>query len=144
MTFLNLLCLFYRHQLESGFAIRIIIEKGVNSEIILVDCVKVIVRVNQTFIEGIYFLDVIAKKKIIKRNLNVRFKQINIFGYRFNVLLGNLFKVFGIIKFGIIKVVRVIKLNVFTTVTRAEEINLFISIISDNFLLRRLGVVKNG
>ena len=81
----------FRPQFKCCFTFGIEIKERIGSEIINVECVKIIVRVNHTFVEGIDLFDVVTEQKIVVCYLNAVLKFVNIFVYFFNIIRSDLF-----------------------------------------------------
>ena len=81
----------FRPQFKCCFTFGIEIKERICSEIINVECVKIIIRVNHAFVEGIDLFDVVTEQKIVVCYLNAVLKFINIFVYFFNIIRSDLF-----------------------------------------------------
>lgn len=116
----------FRPQFKCCLALGIEIKERIASEIIYVECVKIIVRVNHAFVEGINLFDVVTEQKIVVCYLNAVLKFVNIFVYFFNIFRSNLFEVFRFIKLGRGEVVVKIVFNIFPAVNCAEKVYLMV------------------
>ena len=103
----------FRPQFKCCFTFGIEIKERIGSEIINVECVKIIVRVNHAFVEGINLFDVVTEQKIVVCYLNAALEFVNIFVYFFNIIRSDIFEVFRFIKLGRGEVVVKIIFNIF-------------------------------